>query len=123
MSDRKSLLTSISSELGEEFFRRVATTFRITEGRRSRRTSAIREEPQELEGAAELQPPSLTGVLDLDGGVGLRVGLVDHLGADLLRQNLQVGEEKLLIRRHRGGEKLELELLVRGRGVTSYRVL
>lgn len=34
MSERKSLLTSISSELGEEFFRRVATTFKITERRR-----------------------------------------------------------------------------------------
>lgn len=33
MSERKSLLTSISSELGEEFFRRVATTFKITEWR------------------------------------------------------------------------------------------
>lgn len=31
MSERKSLRTSISSELGEEFFRRVATTFKITE--------------------------------------------------------------------------------------------
>ena len=30
MSERKSLLTSISSALGEEFFRRVATTFKIT---------------------------------------------------------------------------------------------
>lgn len=30
MSERKSLLTSISSALGEEFFSRVATTFRIT---------------------------------------------------------------------------------------------
>lgn len=30
MSDRKSLLTSISSALGEEFFSRVATTFKIT---------------------------------------------------------------------------------------------
>lgn len=33
MSERKSLRTSISSELGEEFFRRVATTFKITEWR------------------------------------------------------------------------------------------
>lgn len=31
MSVRKSLLTSISSVLGEEFFSRVATTFKITE--------------------------------------------------------------------------------------------
>jgi len=30
MSERKSLLTSISSPLGEEFFSRVATTLRIT---------------------------------------------------------------------------------------------
>lgn len=30
MSERKSLLTSISSALGEEFFSRVATTFKIT---------------------------------------------------------------------------------------------
>lgn len=30
----------------------------------------------------------LTGILDLDGGVGLRMGLVNHLSADLLRQNL-----------------------------------
>lgn len=30
----------------------------------------------------------LTGILDLDSGVGLRVGLVNHLRADLLRQNL-----------------------------------
>lgn len=30
MSERKSLLTSISSALGVEFFRRVATTFKIT---------------------------------------------------------------------------------------------
>lgn len=32
---------------------------------------------------------ALTGILDLDGGVGLRVGFVNHLSADLLRQNLQ----------------------------------
>lgn len=31
ISERKSLLTSISSALGEEFFSKVATTFRITE--------------------------------------------------------------------------------------------
>lgn len=30
----------------------------------------------------------LTGILDLDSGVGLRVGLVNHLSADLLCQNL-----------------------------------
>lgn len=36
MSVRKSLLTSISSALGLEFFRRVATTFNITEKRRRR---------------------------------------------------------------------------------------
>lgn len=41
MSERKSLLTSISSELGEEFFNRVATTFKITEWRK---ISAIRKE-------------------------------------------------------------------------------
>lgn len=29
-----------------------------------------------------------TGVLDLDSGVRLRVGLVNHLRADLLCQNL-----------------------------------
>lgn len=31
---------------------------------------------------------ALTGILDLDSGVGLRVGFVNHLSADLLRQNL-----------------------------------
>lgn len=30
----------------------------------------------------------LTGVLDLDSGVRLRVGLVNHLRTDLLCQNL-----------------------------------
>lgn len=30
----------------------------------------------------------LTGILDLDSGVGLRVRLVNHLSADLLCQNL-----------------------------------
>lgn len=30
----------------------------------------------------------LTGILDLDGGVGFGMGLVDHLSANLLSQNL-----------------------------------
>lgn len=30
----------------------------------------------------------LTGILDLDGGIGLRVRFVNHLSADLLCQNL-----------------------------------
>lgn len=30
----------------------------------------------------------LTGILDLDSGVGLRVGFVNHLSTDLLCQNL-----------------------------------
>lgn len=46
MSERKSLLTSISSELGEEFFRRVATTFKITEWRIK---SVMRKEGWKLE--------------------------------------------------------------------------
>lgn len=46
MSERKSLLTSISSELGEEFFRRVATTFKITEWRI---ISVMRKEGWKLE--------------------------------------------------------------------------
>lgn len=33
-------------------------------------------------------PLLLTGILDLDGGVGLGVGLVNHLSADLLCQDL-----------------------------------
>lgn len=36
----------------------------------------------------------LTGILDLDGGVGLRVGLVNHLSADLLCQNLHRQTDK-----------------------------
>lgn len=50
MSERKSLLTSISSELGEEFFRRVATTFKITEWRI---TAVVRKEGGEAEMGAE----------------------------------------------------------------------
>lgn len=36
----------------------------------------------------------LTGILDLDGGVGLRVRLVNHLSADLLCQNLHRQTDK-----------------------------
>lgn len=96
MSERKSLLTSISSELGEEFFRRVATTFKITEWRT---ISVMRKEGWKPEMGAEFAwtMPEwehevgvflLTGVLDLDSGVRLRVGLVNHLRTDLLCQNL-----------------------------------
>ena len=37
----------------------------------------------------------LTGILDLDGGVGLGVGFVDHLSADLLGQNLHTRHNKI----------------------------
>lgn len=36
----------------------------------------------------------LTGILDLDSGVWLRVGFVDHLGANLLSQNLHLQKFK-----------------------------
>lgn len=47
ISERKSLLTSISSELGEEFFNRVATTFKITERQKSDNVER-REERREM---------------------------------------------------------------------------
>lgn len=48
----------------------------------------LAERTTQRDGKVQAAVRSLTGILDLDSGVGLGVGLVNHLSADLLRQNL-----------------------------------
>lgn len=90
MSERKSRRTSISSALGAEFFNKVATTLRITEIAWTE-THAYRtrwcSRGTKLNSANE----TLTWVLNLDSGVGLRMRFVNYLCARLLRQYLACG--------------------------------
>lgn len=86
MSERKSRRTSISSALGAELFSRVATTLSITGEKQAESNYNVARVASKRVVAKRLR--RLTGVLDLDGGVGILVGLVDDLRAHLLRQDL-----------------------------------
>lgn len=95
MSERKSRRTSISSALGAELFSRVATTLSITGEKQANKSTNGITTSSVTAGSRWSRSGSrrLTGVLDLDGGVGILVRLVDDLRAHLLRQDLVQREE------------------------------
>lgn len=64
-----------------------------------------------------------TGILNLDSGVGLRVGFVDHLSADLLGQNLHKQRFHTLEFVTGQTEHVNLYGAAAQHSLTSYRVL